>query len=326
MNKRVANSLSCVLIGLLLVSCSGLRRMAVGTSSAIIYDASTELESEDNWQHFSKAVPSNLKLIEGLHSIKSDDENLLVTLTKGYAGYAFVVPETLYLNDFYAENDKLSQLNQTLYHYSRALEYGLQFLELYGITYSDLIKAQKRQGGVPALLDEKLDEDILHYEAVLFTAQSLGQLVNFQRTRMTMVAQLPIAKGLFDWVCTKSPNMNFGACQIFYGAYESGRPRAMGGNPEKGKEIFLKLIKANPANWLARVAYMQFYLIPMLDEEGYKKQKFFMETAKRKHYQELKWSPLKKEDKDFTQKRLRLYQSLAIKRFEIMQKFEKDIF
>jgi len=326
MRKRVINSLASLVVGLSLISCSSLKRIAVGSSSSLLYDASYELETEDNWEHFAKAVPSTLKLIEGLYSIKPDDEKLLVTLTKGYAGYSFVVPESLYLKDFYEESDNSVHLEQALYHYSRALEYGLQFLKLNNISYKDLVAANKTSGGIPALLNEELDDEMLHYEGVLFTAQALGQLVNFQRTSMTMVAQLPIAKGLFDWVCTKKPDMNFGACQIFYGAYEAGRPRTLGGDPQKGKKIFLKLIKDNPSNWLARVAYMQFYLVPMLDEAGYKKQKFFMETARRKHYKELKWSPLKKSSSDFKEKRLRLYQSLAIKRFEIIQKFEKDIF
>jgi hypothetical protein len=313
-------------MGLLLVSCSGLKKIAVGSTASILYDASVEIETEDNWEHFSKAVPGNLKLIEGMHSVNPSDEQLLVTLIKGYAGYAFIVPETYYLNDFYAENDDETNLKQALYHYSRSFKYGLNFLELQGLTYKDLTKALKEKGGIPRLLDNHLDEEKLHLEAILFMGQSLGQMVNFQRTRMSMVAQLPVVKGLFDWVCAKKPDMNFGACQIFYGAYEAGRPRTMGGNPEKGKKIFLKMIEDNPANWLARVAYMQFYLIPLLDEKGYKQQKFFMETAKRKHYQELTWSPVRKPDVDFKEKRLRLYQALAIKRFEIMQKFEKEIF
>ena len=60
---------------------------------------------------------------------------------------------------------------------------------------------------------------------------------------MGLVSNLPIVKGLFDWVCSKSPNINFGACDIFYGAYQAQRPLMLGGNPEKGKEIFLKVEK-----------------------------------------------------------------------------------
>src|SRR5690606_29325702 len=125
----------------------------------------------------------------------------------------------------------------------------------------------------PALLSKKLPSNKRAYEATAFFAQALGGLINMKKDDMVLVAQLPVAKGMFDWVCVEEPNINHGACDLFYGAYEAGRPKMLGGNPEKGKKIFLKAIELNPNNWLARVTYLQYYVIPMFDEDEWAAQK-----------------------------------------------------
>ena len=162
---------------------------------------------------------------------------------------------------------------------------------------------------------------------MLFTAQSLGSLVNLQKDNISLISQLPIAKGMFDWVCLKEPSINYGTCDIFYAAYEAGRPTMLGGNPQKGKEIFLKAIAKHPHNWLIRTSYMQFYLIPQNDEEGFKEQmlalkvfheefnKFYIYDNQEKL--ELPW---------MREEGLRFYQTLSLKRYELINRFQKQFF
>ena len=64
----------------LLSSCSSLQRMAIGAGSDLLYEASTSLEEENNWETFKQGVPGNLKLMEVLLSAKPEDEKLLVNL------------------------------------------------------------------------------------------------------------------------------------------------------------------------------------------------------------------------------------------------------
>ncbi|PIK15044.1 TRAP transporter TatT component family protein [Halobacteriovorax sp. JY17] len=311
---------------LLLNSCGTVQNIAVGTTGSLMYEATKGLETQGNWENFKDGTLANLTLIDGLLHLKPSDSELLVTAIKGYTGYAFAVNETLFLKDYYQDKIKSENKNQAIYNYAKAFGYGLRFLESEGISWDTLVRSQNQDGGVVEVLDNHLSKNMLNYEGVLFAAQALGGMINLEKTDMTLVANLPIVKGMFDWVCANEPTINFGTCKIFYGTYEAARPKMLGGNPEKGKEIFLELIAEQPNNWLARVAFIQYYIIPMLEEDDYKSQKYFMETALRKHYKELLGKPNRPIEKDFSEPRLRLYQSLAIKRYEIIKKFEEDLF
>ncbi|WP_096908722.1 TRAP transporter TatT component family protein [Halobacteriovorax marinus] len=310
----------------LLTSCGSVQKIAVGTTGSLMYEATRGLETQGNWDNFKNGTLANLTLVDGLLHLKPEDTELLVTAIKGYTGYAFAVNESLYLEDYFKDELQSHEKDQAIYNYAKAFSYGVKFLESEGISWDTLVKSQNQEGGVVQVLDNHLSKKMLHYEGVIFAAQALGGMINLQKTDMALVANLPIVKGMFDWVCSNEPSINFGACQIFYATYEASRPRMLGGNPEKGKEIFLKLIAEQPNNWLARVAFMQYYIIPMVEEDDYKTQKFFMETALRKHYKELMGSPSRKMESDFSEPRLRLYQSLAIKRYEIIKKYEEELF
>jgi hypothetical protein len=322
-------SLSLISIALILSSsCSMFQRMGIGAASGVFYQASEEMETESNYQNFKNGLPPQLKMLEGLLSLKPNDEGLKITLTKGYAAYAFAVNETAYLNDYYSENEKIENLNQGIYNYSRAFEHGLSWLKQRGISYGDLQKAISTDNGVVQLLASHVGDDPEELEGVLFTAQSLAGLINFQKNNMSLVSQLPIAKGMFDYACGINPKLANGVCPMFFGAYEAGRPSMLGGNPAKGRDIFLKLIKEEPDNWLARIAYMQFYLIPQGDEDGYKTQRFYMEKYKQLALEEMKWNPNSKAKQNaaFKSKQLRFFQALAIERYNIISKYEKDLF
>lgn len=242
-----------------------------------------------------------------------------------------------------------SAKEEAIFYYGRALNYGFRYLGLAGITYDELVSAQanidigpenktenksvnkseqdKDQrsnsvsgGGVIQLLNKKLhtnsEEDL---NAVFFMAQAWAGLINLQRDKPQLLAQLPTAKLLIDWVCTNRPNFFYGSCDIFYGVYESSRPPALGGQPEKGREHFIRAIKNNPQNLFARIAFIQYYLIQMaenggilevLDEKGsdssnkgksnkttpvdeysYKELKKFLDLAFKNYRSSLEWNP-----------------------------------
>lgn len=308
---------------MLLIGC---QNMMVGATGKLIYESTAGIEKENNLENFESGILGNLMLVEGLLSLKPEDSDLLVALTKGYAGYTFSVLETHYLRDYYAEKDNSPYKKKVIEYYSRALKYGLRFFKSNGMSFEDLKKAW-REDTLNDMLNTKLGNNDRDIEGVVFTGHSLGGLVNFQKGKMRIVTYAPLAKALFDWSCNKNPDIGNGICDIFFGAYESSRPRGLGGNPELGKNYFLNFIAKNPNNWLGRVAYMQYYLIPYVDEEGYKEQKKFMQNALKVHQKELFWSPNEMEEKDmFSNDRLRLYQTIAVERFKIMKKYEKDLF
>lgn len=325
-------NLSLVLIFFITInltsSCGVFQVVAVDTTASLLSEASKEIESETNLEMFKNGLPANLKQMEGLLYLSPNNEKLLVSLIKGYAAYSFVVLETEMMDaQLKGDDDNPQVKEQLIINYTKAFRYGLRLLKKNGVSYTDLIKASNNTNGIVSLLDSKLGTgNDLYFEGVLFIAQSLGGLVLSQKDRMDMISQLPIVKSMFDWVCIKKPNINFGACDIFYGIYEAGRPRMLGGDPEKGKEIFLSFIKNNPNNWLGRTAYIRFYLLPMLDEDGYNDQKFYLEKMSELFRQSKSWKVNRDWPLEMKNEGLRLYQSVAIRRFEIIKNNEEEIF
>ena len=309
---------------LFLTGCGTFRKMAIGTTSGMLYQATGELETDGNWESFKNGAMGNIKLMEGLLYLAPGDDDLLASLTKGYAGYAFGVYETQYIEDKLSENDKEENLNQAIYNYSKALSYGLEYLKEQGVSWDHL---KKNIGDTKEILKDDLGTGKQDLETVFYTGQALGSLVNLQKTNMSLVALVPMAKAMFDYVCEIDPNFNHGACGVFYGSYEASRPKMLGGNPEKGKQIFLKTIKENPYNWFARAAFMEHYIVPMVDEDEYETQKEFLEEALYEFDKELRWNPFKKKTEEaFKKKNLKVFQALGLKRFEIITKYEKEIF
>lgn len=309
-----------------LLSCGTVQKAAVGTTAGLLFDAAYEMETEPDWEHLKDGIGPNLKMVEGLYYLAPEDDDLLVALVKGYTAYAFTVFETEALADQFADKANSSAAEKAKHFYSRAIQYGLKYFAEEGITWDDLVKATRDEKGVPGLLASKLPTNQRAFEAAVFFGQAIGGLINLNKDDMILVAQLPVAKGMFDWVCKEEPNINHGACDLFYGAYEAGRPKMLGGNPEKGKNIFLSAIKRNPTNWLARVAYLQYYVLPMFDEDEWAAQKKALDDAATIYREALVWRPGKDKNPALGEDSLRAFQAVALKRWEIIRKYEKDLF
>lgn len=309
------------------LSCSTMNKMAVGGSSNLLYESSGGILGESNYEVFKHAIAGNLVLLEGLLRQSPKNLNLLATLNKGYAGYAFAINETQMIEEEWANLKSEEGRKQALLNYSRALSFGIRYLEERGVEFNEIISRMNEPQGIFLLLDKNLDTSKRDLELVLFTAQALGSLVNLQKDNMGLISHLTAVKGMFDWVCIKDPSINFGTCDIFYGAYEAGRPTMLGGNPKKGKEIFLKAISKHPHNWLMRASYLQFYLIPQNDEEGFKEQMAFLKNHDQEFSMYYIYDQNPKVEKPWMREtNIRLYQTLALKRYELMNRFQKQFF
>ena len=317
-----------LLLLLSLVSCASTRnKVVLGPFADILYEASFMSEEEINYSNFKQGTMPSLKLAEAIWSLKREDAEILVTLIKGYTAYAFLINETDYLTDKFKEVDESKDKMQAIYNYSQALRYGMLFFKQQGFEFEELVKVAKTKDGIVDFLNSRLSNKIRDLEGVMYFAQALSALINLQKDDMKLVVYASIAKDMYDWVCKNKPDMNLGACGMYYGAYEASRPKMLGGNPELGKEIFKKTIEMYPHNWLARVMYIEHYLIPNGDREGYQTQKIFLNEAKTKLKKEKKWEPGKTSSMSMLgDNKYRIYQIVAIEKFNLIEKFEKNLF
>jgi hypothetical protein len=253
----------CALI--FVTSCGTIQKWGMRSASPMFKKSSDELTKENNWDFFRDSAPGNLKFLELLYLQDKNNLTLLSVLVKGYAGYAFAVPETLAFGDELAGIEDSPYKQQALLHYTRALDYGLDYLQKKGIPRKDLLAFDEKK------LNERLNIELGKSDlaAVLYTAQAWGSLINLQKDNIALVAQVPKVKTLFDWVCGIDPEIDYGICDIFYAQYAASRPRMLGGNPEEGERLYLSAIEKNPRHLLLRVGYVQYLLLPGYEQEKY---------------------------------------------------------
>ncbi len=309
-----------------LSACSGIRHVAIKTVAPAFWQASNAFEREGDWHAFREGVPGSLKFLDGLLEVRPDDESLLVAATKGYAGYAFAVHETLYLADKLAQKESSLHHRRAVLAYSKALDYGLHWLSEEGIARSEFSRALREPGGVLRLLDGHLGSGEQDLEGVLYTASALASLINLKKDDIALVGELPLAKALFDWVCDKRPDIAHGACALFQASYLVSRPKMLGGDPDAGKKLFERFIGGHPHHPLARVVYLEHYVLPTGNSALYRRQKKALLDFEKLYSKHQSWSPNQKNHPAFGDTSLRIYQAMAMERFKIIRRFEREIF
>lgn len=310
-----------LLLLLVLVGCSSIQRMAIRSSTPVFKKSSDLLVTESNWDFFKESAPANIKFLEMLSLQDPENVELKGLLIKGYAGYAFAVPETLFFGDTVSGKEDSPWKREAIFHYTRALDYGLEYLERKGIKREDLISMDEQE--LSKKIKEKIGEDDV--VAVLYTAQALGSLINLQKDNVALVTQIPKVKLLFDRVCEINPNVDSGVCEIFNAQYEASRPRMLGGNPVKAEENYLLTIKKYPKHLLVRINYIQFLLLPSFEEQKYEEQASVLKEEFSK-WEDLNRDTLKNTSEYRDVPHLNLFNAIARKRFEFIEKNKKKIF
>ncbi|HXH29802.1 MAG TPA: TRAP transporter TatT component family protein [Bacteriovoracaceae bacterium] len=303
------------------VGCSSIQKWTLRSASPVFQRSTTALTKENNWEFFKESLPANLKFIELLWQQDPENLALLSILVKGYAGYAFAVPETINFGDELSGLEDSSAKKEAIVFYTRSLDYGLLYLSKKGIQSSDLLALDA--GKLLKKLSRKLKKEDL--VPLMYTAQSWGSLINLQKDNVALVSQVPRVKLLFDHVCGKAPAIEQNSCEIFNAQYEAARPKMLGGNPEKAQELYRKAITDHPQHLIIRLGYIQYLLLPSMDGEKYEKEAAVL----REEF--AKWSDINRDGLENKSEYkgssdLNLYNAIAKKRFEMIEKNKNKIF
>lgn len=307
----------------LFVSCSTMRKVGVKVIAGGIGESSKDIQKETDWNYFKDSIPGNLKLMETMLSMDPSNKEILTALIQGFVGYAFGIHETQYISDQLKEVEDSEHLKAAISYYSKALSYGEMYLLERGVDRSQIVKLINEQSKLTEYLSSNLSES--DYKAIFYTAQAWGSLINLQRTNMILMSELPGVKSLFDFVCLKKPDFEFGACDLFYASYEIGRPKLLGGNPEKGKQIFKDFIKKYPLNLLGQVMYIQLAVIPEANKKEFENMAEGLDEDF-EIFMNLNNKGIYKENKFDQAPYVKLFNAIAYKRYLIINKFKKEIF
>ena len=313
----------CLIFMAAFTSCSLMDRVAVKTTASVIKSGSDEVLTEGNWEHFNNAVPGNLKLIEGLWYSDPTNKSLLLMLIKGYGAYGFASKETIALIDILEEKSNSLNIDQAILTYEKAIFYGLKYLELSGISENEFYD-KSFSTKISSEFSRRFNS--VDHSAILYFAQALGSSINIQRQNVSKMALLSHVKAMLSWVCLENPEIERGSCGLFNAVIEASTPTLLGGSQKKAKIQFKNLIKKQPYNLLARISYVQYHLIPLLEEEEFAVEMEDLRKDINTWYSYMKGSrngrtKLYEENRDFN-----LFNSIAKKKYSVLMKLRKDIF
>ena len=223
--------------------CAGCVRIALEVSPSLIPSFAQTLFEECDPDLAGKAIPANLKLLEGL--LKSDPENkqILTALSMGFSGYSMLFVET-------ANPESASEL------YLRARKYGIRALGESGrlpddpATQVDHIRTALRG------IDEK------DFDALFWTTLSWIAWINLNLDKPVALAQLSLSQACLERIIELDGSFFHGLPHVLEGIIYAARPQVLGGNAEKGKSCFEEALKVSGRKFfLAQYYFARYYAV-----------------------------------------------------------------
>lgn len=236
-----------------------LGKLTVGTTSKVLVRAQPALQQESDYELARQAIPGALKTVEGFWVVDPENKNLIRILTEGYCQYgtAFVEDDweaaTLAkdLRAVDATNDRATKI------FTRCLNYAL--LTLGKRWQRDLfaddatVKALLRDDGKPG-----------KRFAMMYAGFALGSIINHNLTRVDLLGYLPTVEAIQNHIIEldqKQPPKDLAHAALPYialGVIHTGRPAAMGGEPDRARGYFEKALQLTGGKFLLARAYMAY--------------------------------------------------------------------
>lgn len=220
-----------------------LTQLTVSATSVIIDGGFEAMNRETDIQLASQALPSDLKLLDGLILESPDNDKLLLLGAQGYSSYALGFVEDS------------SQKRASLF-YLRARDYSLRILF-------------KNEG-----FKRNFDGDLENFQqslnefgkddapAVFWTANAWGSYLNINRNNSDALADLPKVEAMMNFVLKYDENYFYGGAHMFFGTILASLPSMFGGDTASAKVHFEKAIQASDGKFLmVNYYYARFYAV-----------------------------------------------------------------
>jgi len=286
MNKYYKLSLIFILAVFVFSNCS-VKRITIDSTALFMDDISDSFFEEGDIDFAEQAIPANLKLLEGLIKGSSyENDNLLLKGCKMFGMYAMGFIED-------ATTDKKldkKNLKRASVFYEKAKDYGLMIFKkksdfksaLEG-TIEDFIKI------LPAFNENDI-------ELLFWAAFAWGSYINLNKTSPYAIADLPKVKAMMERVIELNDKYFYGLPHLFMIVYYS-MPKMFGGNLEKAKEEYDKIIRISEDKFVLADFFMaKYYAVAAQDKELFLKllnkienasddiikEKLFTQVAKKK--------------------------------------------
>ncbi len=235
--------ISFLVLILFLSGCS-MNRLVTKTATPFITDGQVVLYRESDLEIAEHFLANNLKTIEILLEKNPDNKDLNLAAAQGFGAYAM---------GFVENSERAANL------YSRGVDYALNALPP-DKHFTKKVTTDQLSKLLPKFTEEELP-------ALFWTGYNWGMntlanldkpenLVNLAKIEMIMSRCLILDESYY-----------FHGVDLFYGAYYGGRPKMLGGDPDKGKTFFLKNINHHPNILIGKYFYAQYFAVQTYNEK-----------------------------------------------------------
>ena len=247
--------ISCFILFLTLIfgGCSG-EQMAVRAALTLVEGQYASIQEEADPDLAEKAIPANLKMLEGF--LKGDEKNLtlLHALSEGFCGYAFsFVEET--------QPDRASAL------YLRGRDYALRALEVEtGIKRIDKLGLERFKKSLRKMT-------VKNVPSLFWTGQCWGGWLMLSLDIPNALADVSKVELLMNLVLELDETYHYAGPHLFLGAFYGSRSKLLGGDPEKARKHFIKSLTLTSSRFLmSRVLYAKTYAVQVQDRNLFEDQ------------------------------------------------------
>lgn len=248
-NRRTRNFLtwtSGLVVLLLFFQTCSLNRIIMNTASCFMEDGIESVYQEGDLELAQQFLSSNLKMIEIMVRRDPTNRRLNLLASQAFGSYAMAFVED--------ENpERASRFYQRGLVYSfQALPPKKSFTKKTTIMELEKILPTYTPKDIPALF--WLGYNWGSY--ILKNIDDPNTLINLAKVEMIMHRVMEL-----DEI------YNFAGVYLFYGSFYSARPPMLGGNPEKGREYFLKNIELTQNRFLlGKYFYARYYAVQVQDK------------------------------------------------------------
>ncbi|HWO18577.1 MAG TPA: TRAP transporter TatT component family protein [Kofleriaceae bacterium] len=226
-------------------------KLTVGTTAKVLLRAQPSLQQESDYELARQAIPGALKTVEGFWIVDPENENLIQILTEGYCQYG-----TGFAEDDWEAARLVKDRAAVEYHneratkiFNRCLNYALLSLgkewqrDLFG-DEATVTKLLRDHGGRGKRF------------AMMYAGVALGSLVNHNLSQMEMLGYLPTVEMVLNHVVEldrQKPPANLAHAALPYialGMIHTGRPVAMGGQPDRARGYFEQALRVSGGKFL----------------------------------------------------------------------------
>lgn len=226
-----------------------LTQFTINATSVIIDGGFEAMNRETDVVLASQALPTDLKLLDGLILESPDNEKLLLLGAQGYTSYALGFVED-------SSNERASVF------YLRARDYGLRILfenDDFKKGFSgDIEDFQKA-------LDQLDGDDI---PAVFWTANAWGSYMNLNRGNVDALVDLPKIEAMMNFVLKHDETFFYGGAHLFFGTILASLPALFGGDTASARIHFEKALQASDGKFLmVYFYYARYYAVMTQNKE-----------------------------------------------------------